>query len=96
MLNHGSRYLWGWNILEGIRILCEIPIHLFILLFGIPMFDVNSSELEQEKEVLIHGRIEAELKGRNRNKYIDVKFMNHLISHKQLYLEAKLPFDEEK
>lgn len=49
------------NMLEGIRVLLGIPVHLVVLLIGIPLFNVDESELEKQKLKVIQQRMEKEL-----------------------------------
>ncbi|KAL4470158.1 hypothetical protein ABPG72_009083 [Tetrahymena utriculariae] len=83
------------NMLEGLRVLIGIPIHLIILLIGIPLYNVDTFKLKNESNKQIQKRIEDQIKKNNGSKYLDILFLNYLSSNKSTFLNNDFNFQEE-
>ena len=82
-------------MLEGLRVILGIPIHLIILLIGIPLYDVDAQKLESAKIKVVSNRIEKEILGDRLGKYTDLAFLQHFQENKGIYLGLETNFNEE-
>lgn len=73
-----------------------IPVHLIILLIGIPLYEYDKAKEEALALRTRCNRIEEKLLSEESSpRYVDMEFTRHLLSNKELYLSTDFGVSEE-